>query len=47
MKALKILFFALAVAMTLGACAEKKEPATIIDTESQECGQSKEGCSDY
>ena len=44
MKTLKYLFLALAIAMTLGACSEKKEPATIIDTESQDCGRSKEGC---
>jgi|GEM_PF-3685326 len=44
MKTLKFLFIALAIAMTVGACAKKKEPATIIDTESQDCGRTKDGC---
>lgn len=47
MNRLKSLLLAMAFALVLGACSEKKEPATIIDTESQECGQSKEGCSSY
>lgn len=47
MKALKIILLSLAMLVAFNACAEKKEPATIIDTEGQECGQSKEDCSSY
>lgn len=46
-KLLKLVILSIVAMVALNACASKKEPATIIDTESQECGQSKEGCSDY
>jgi len=45
MKTLKVIFFAMALAMVLGACSEKKEPATIIDqNDNSDCSRFKDGC---
>ncbi|HSQ41287.1 MAG TPA: hypothetical protein VLM37_03290 [Fibrobacteraceae bacterium] len=45
MNALKYFFFACALAMVLGSCAEKPQPETIIDqSDCSDDSRFKDGC---